>query len=234
MTCETYYIFYLSISHQCPFQMVPCCYAEGIVLTNFFCQNCGQAIQLDTGFLESQTLQDSASPSFRKPQSKQLPQSANRRSSLNSRLQKASSGEHHPQDSFIILPTATYAPPDSSDTGSLSHRLQVANRLFELISGTSTIDHPMCQECANDLLDKLEKRLIDLKSEKKAYETYLEQAENTKVPSKEADIVIEELEASKAESDQQLKQFEANQQQLDTELDHIKSELRKLDLEELK
>lgn len=74
------------------------------------------------------------------------------------------------QDSFILLSRAAPDPsppaPSEEHRGNLSHRLKVTNRLFDLISGVSKLDHPMCNECAEVMVQKLDGRLIELRQEK--------------------------------------------------------------------
>ncbi|KAL2918710.1 Vacuolar protein sorting-associated protein atg6 [Polyrhizophydium stewartii] len=57
--------------------------------------------------------------------------------------------------------------------GNLSHRLKVASKLFDMISGASTTDHPLCIECADELVMKLEKHLGEARSERDSYAGFL-------------------------------------------------------------
>ena len=65
------------------------------------------------------------------------------------------------------------------ERNSLSHRLKVANKLFELASGMSFVEHPLCQDCSDDLMIRLEKRLGSLKKERDAYLAYLNELESS-------------------------------------------------------
>lgn len=89
------------------------------------------------------------------------------------------------QESYILLsPIKSLPAPQSPDErGNLSHRLKVANRLFDVISGTSEIDHPMCQDCSEEMLIKLEKRLVELRNEKDVYAGYLDKIKEMDVES---------------------------------------------------
>lgn len=89
------------------------------------------------------------------------------------------------QESFVMLSKSQVSPllvgphRDSGSgcseeqKGSLSHRLKIAGKLFELMSGVSDVDHPLCQDCADELMVKLEKRLYEVRKEKEAYDIYL-------------------------------------------------------------
>ncbi|KAJ3328789.1 hypothetical protein HDU76_009286 [Blyttiomyces sp. JEL0837] len=57
--------------------------------------------------------------------------------------------------------------------GSLSYRLKVASRLFDLMSGVSHLDHPLCQDCSDELVFKLEKKLSEIRKERDAYNGFL-------------------------------------------------------------
>jgi protein-arginine kinase activator protein McsA len=102
------------------------------VYASFFCQNCGQAIQLHQSLLSSTS--------------------------------------------------------DQSDfRGHLSQRLSVADKLFRLVTKESKIEQPICDECAQELLDLLESKLLDLQKERDSYRKYsaeipdqLASIENTK------------------------------------------------------
>jgi hypothetical protein len=90
---------------------------------SFFCQNCGQAIQLDP--------------------------------------------------SLLTLGTEPTGKVDYR--GHLSQRLSVADKLFKVVTKESKIEQPMCDECAQELLEILEHTLQDLQKESDSYTKYLQQ-----------------------------------------------------------
>lgn len=100
--------------------------------------------------------------------------------------------------------TATGANNGSSSThddtsnrnNSLSHRLRVANRLFNIISSKSSIDHPMCQECTDLLLESLEKELEDVSRERDAYIEFFAKIKENRVDDdmrKELEHAVEQV-----------------------------------------
>ncbi|CAG8725660.1 13853_t:CDS:2, partial [Cetraspora pellucida] len=94
-----------------------------------------------------------------------------------------------PSESYVMLSRSQVAQPlnnqvspehgtidtnsDDRQRASLSYRLKVANRLFDLMSSRSEIDHPMCQECTDMLLDSLSKQLSDASRERDCYIDFL-------------------------------------------------------------
>ena len=67
--------------------------------------------------------------------------------------------------------------------GNLSHRLKVSSKLFDLVSGVSDVDHPLCHECADEMIVKLEKSVTSAKQERDTYTEYfksLKDEESTK------------------------------------------------------
>ena len=117
---------------------------------------------------------------------------------------------------------------------SIADGLETTNRMFEILSARSDIDHPICVECTELLVEGLQKRLGVATRERDAYVDYLRRA-NTDVPSADevkaaqaslkaahqAEVAaianLEKLESEKAELDLQLAALEAESRQLDQE-----------------
>eukprot|EP01137_Pigoraptor_chileana_P015987 Opistho-2@72434 len=62
---------------------------------------------------------------------------------------------------------------------SITYRIKVANRLFDLMSGISEADHPLCTECADLLLAELEQQIADVMDDREYYKKYLEKVSLT-------------------------------------------------------
>ncbi|KAI8911718.1 autophagy protein Apg6-domain-containing protein, partial [Gorgonomyces haynaldii] len=177
-----------------------------VFLANFFCQNCGQAIKLDPSLMEDQTLE-----------------------TISNVIQREHTPRDFAQDSFILLKSPKQQ--DSQENpGNLSQRLNVANRLFDIISEKSTIDHPMCLDCADDLLLKMDRRIGDLKRERETYQTYLEQ--HQKIPDGISKEEIDQLEERKAQTLKILIEMREEQEQINKELEEAEAQLKALDQEE--
>lgn len=81
------------------------------------------------------------------------------------------------QDSFVFLSKSqiTSSLPDDLHRGSLSGRLKAAQKLFDLLNGTSMVDHPMCNECADDLMARMSRRLNEHRRQNEAYERFMKE-----------------------------------------------------------
>ncbi|KAF5002171.1 hypothetical protein FGRMN_547 [Fusarium graminum] len=111
------------------------------------------------------------------------------------------------------------------------------NRLFEILSARSDIDHPICVECTEMLVEGLQKKLEVASRERDAYVKHLKETKANK-PS-EQDIKAQEEALRKAELDraaamEELKKLELDKTSLDEELVALEEESRQLDKEEEK
>uniref|UniRef100_A0AAX7V323 Beclin-1 n=1 Tax=Astatotilapia calliptera TaxID=8154 RepID=A0AAX7V323_ASTCA len=136
---------------------------------SFVCQRCSQPLKLDTSFnvLDRVTIQELIAPIVSVTPSKQ---------SDNSGVETA------PEETFVENKqdgvSRKYIPParmmstesansftligDASDGGTmenLSRRLKVTSDLFDIMSGQTDVDHPLCEECTDTLLDHLDTQL---------------------------------------------------------------------------
>ena len=107
--------------------------------------------------------------------------------------------------------------------------------MFEILSARSDIDHPICVECTELLVDGLQKRLSVATRERDAYIDYLRRA-NTDVPSAEevkaADAALKAAKKAEATAVTNLEKFEAEKVDLDVQLAALEVEARQLDQEE--
>ena len=111
------------------------------------------------------------------------------------------------------------------------------NRLFEILSARSDIDHPICVECSDMLVEGLQKKLDAASKERDAYVTHLKEV-RAEQPSEE-DIKAQEAALKKAEQDRadalnELKKLEAEKKALDDEIMGLEGESQQLDKEEEK
>lgn len=118
---------------------------------------------------------------------------------------------------------------------SLADGLETTNRMFEILSARSDIDHPICIECTELLVDGLQKRLGVATRERDAYVDFLRRA-NTDVPSAEevkaAEAALAAAKKAEAAAIANLEQLEAEKAELDAQLAALEAEARQLDLEE--
>ncbi|KAF2869347.1 autophagy protein Apg6-domain-containing protein [Massariosphaeria phaeospora] len=115
---------------------------------------------------------------------------------------------------------------------SMADGLETTNRMFEILSARSDIDHPICVECTELLVDGLQKRLGVATRERDAYVDYLRRA-NTDVPSNEeikaAETSLKALKKSEVAAIATLEKLEAEKSELDTQLAALEVEARELD-----
>ena len=74
--------------------------------------------------------------------------------------------------------------------GLMSSGMETTNRLFEILSSRSDIDHPICTECTELLVSSLQQRLSSATRERDAYVDYLRRA-NSDVPSTDKIKMVE-------------------------------------------
>ncbi|KAF1840616.1 APG6-domain-containing protein [Cucurbitaria berberidis CBS 394.84] len=141
------------------------------------------------------------------------------------------------------LPSANETTRRASITGSsgtaggasMADGLETTNRMFEILSARSDIDHPICVECTELLIDGLQKRLGVATRERDAYVDYLRRA-NTDVPSTEevkaADAALKAAKKAEATAISNLEKLEAEKAELDAQLTTLEAEARQLVQEE--
>lgn len=108
-------------------------------------------------------------------------------------------------------------------------------RLFEVISARSDIDHPICIECAELLVEGLQKRLVTTTKERDAYIGFMKEV-SSNIPTEEeveaAETSLEkQLQAEKA-AFEELLQLEAEKATIDAEIVELETQSRELDQEE--
>lgn len=97
--------------------------------------------------------------------------------------------------SFMSSPSAAAIEEANwTRNNSLSHRLKVANRLFDIMSSKSNVDHPLCQECTDMLLEALEKQLEDVSRERDCYIEFMKKVKDNKLSDEEEQELKKQLE----------------------------------------
>lgn len=143
--------------------------------------------------------------------------------------------------SFVILhekPTRPQTPTFSG--GPLSHRLKVLQKLTDLAVGNTTIKmlgldtvHPLCQECADLLLDALARRQAELTRERERYAEFLGRVQSA-LPIQEErarlENELEKLERNKQICREQLDTVELHVSEVEQQLITVQQE--ELELEE--
>ncbi|KAM8837666.1 beclin-1 isoform 1-T3 [Spinachia spinachia] len=209
---------------------------------SFVCQRCCQPLKLDTSFnvLDRVTIQELIAPLVTVITSKQADRNV---------------GEPAPEETFVENKqdgvSRKYIPParimstesansftligEASDGGTmenLSRRLKVTSDLFDIMSGQTDVDHPLCEECTDTLLDHLDTQLNITENECQNYKQCLELLSHLQVEGEETllaelrqlneeeEALVQELETveeQRAAVSQDMHQSRVHSQQLDTE-----------------
>ncbi|KAI1649981.1 APG6-domain-containing protein [Daldinia loculata] len=172
-------------------------------------------------------------------------------------------GDGQPRDSsamsFVLLTESQVAPPrltppvesqtprqqrrTSMSSGQRNdgrkpaqpHEAERVNKLFEILSARSDIDHPVCVECTEMLVDGLQKKLESTARERDAYAAFLKQVQ-ADVPSEEeiaeSEKAVEIARKEEQESFKQLLALEKEKAALDLEIAALEGESQALDAEE--
>ncbi|KAI1109408.1 autophagy protein Apg6-domain-containing protein [Nemania sp. NC0429] len=115
------------------------------------------------------------------------------------------------------------------------HEAERINRLFEILSARSDIDHPVCVECTEMLVDGLQKRLESSVRERDAYASFLKQVQ-ADIPSEEevaeSKRLLAQARAEEEESMNELLKLEREKAALDEEVIALEEESKKLDADE--
>lgn len=119
----------------------------------------------------------------------------------------------------------------------MSQDMERVSRLFEILTARSDIDHPICVECTEMLVDGLQKRLEAATRERDAYVGFLKQV-NAEVPTeeevKEANELLAKVRADEVAAIEELKKIEAETAAVNEENAQLEEEARALDIEEEK
>jgi beclin 1 len=123
----------------------------------------------------------------------------------------------------------------AEENKAMSHEMERVSRLFEILSARSDIDHPICVECTELLVDGLQKRLEAATRERDAYVGFLKQVQ-VEVPTEEeieeSRNNLENARQEEAAAIEELIKLEKEKAQIDDEIADLEEEASALDLEE--
>lgn len=121
-----------------------------------------------------------------------------------------------------------------SSLGNLGHKPKVKAVLFDIMTGQSTVDHPLCEECTDTLLNQLDDQLKITEEECRDYRNFLEKLDVNEDVEDDA-ALDDELQKLKAEEEtlrKQLAQVEKEQIHVQAEIQKEKDTTKKLEEEE--
>ncbi|KAF2674566.1 APG6-domain-containing protein [Microthyrium microscopicum] len=117
----------------------------------------------------------------------------------------------------------------------LSNKIETADRVFEILSARSDIDHPICIECTDLLVEGLQKRLNSTNKERDAYVEFLRQA-NAEIPSeeevREAEKKLDEAHKREKAASAELAALEAEKAVIEREILSLDADLKTQDTRE--
>ena len=130
---------------------------------------------------------------------------------------------------------ATYDDEDAVPDTSKAYEMERMNKLFEILSARSDIDHPVCVECTDMLVEELQRKLEGATKERDSYISFLKELQTNR-PSDE-DLKVQEKALAKAKEEEseamaELLRLEKEKEAADEEILALEEEARQLDLEE--
>ncbi|XP_034113763.1 beclin-1-like protein [Drosophila sulfurigaster albostrigata] len=119
---------------------------------------------------------------------------------------------------------------DGRDNKKLSAAFKLKAELFDCLSSNSEIDHPLCEECADSMLEIMNRELSIAEDEWQVYKTYLNELEQQQEgPNVEAlDKELEELKLSEQKLLEELATLKKQEQGLNEEIEQEEIEKQKL------
>jgi len=214
---------------------------SGTTCVHFMCQRCNLPLKLDSSFGE-----------LSREMFKELTEPLNAATDIEESIQLIRKEEVTCEEDENF--SRTYVPSggfeESSDftlvddpgTGSmdaLSIRAKVTGQLFDLMSGYSDIDHPLCEECTDHLLDNLDHQLKIVEDENKEYREFLDKLgpdpgapEKSELSEAELDEELRQLEAEELQLQQQLEEAEKGQRRLQEAVEAEREKQQQLEIDE--
>jgi len=116
-----------------------------------------------------------------------------------------------------------------------TYEMERMNKLFQILSARSDIDHPVCVECTDILIDELQRRLETATKERDAYISYLKQLqadEPTDDDLRTQEEALKTVESEEADAMALLLRLEKEKEAADEEILALEEEAAQLDFEE--
>ncbi|XP_067007749.1 beclin-1-like protein [Anabrus simplex] len=157
---------------------------------SFVCQRCLQPLKLDPSFnsLGEHTLAELSLPIHAAPEVDLESQAGSLDHYIPPfRLTESGNGAN----GFMLV-------GDEGETSSLSHHMRVQAGLFDILSGNTEVDHPLCEECTDTLLNLLDQQLTLTEEEWKEYSEFLKRLEQED-EEQGLEVLEKELDELKAE-----------------------------------
>ncbi|XP_067869499.1 beclin-1 isoform X1 [Heterodontus francisci] len=211
---------------------------------SFVCQRCSQPLKLDTSFnvLDKVTIQELTAPLVTvtpvKPEEGRVENGSLSEETCTENKPDGVSRKYIPPARMLSTESANSFTliGEASDGGTmenLSRRLKVTSDLFDIMSGQTDVDHPLCEECTDTLLDQLDQQLNVTENECQNYKNCLEILEQMNEEDEEQ--LLEELKALNSKEDdliQELENVEVKRKKVADDLTEVRAETDRLNQEE--
>jgi len=182
---------------------------------SFLCQRCQQPLRLDStldpGSLDEHTLAELALPISPAPEVDLASQAA----SLDRLVLPTKLCESGGMNNWFTL------VGESGQAAALSHRIKVTSQLFDMLSDNSSVDHPLCEECTDTLLQSLEQQLELAEQDSQLYQEFL----NTLSKETEEGSTVGQLEGELAAAQREEEELVRELEQLKVENSGVEEEL---------
>ncbi|XP_037072612.1 beclin-1-like protein [Pollicipes pollicipes] len=125
--------------------------------------------------------------------------------------------------------------PGVMPAGHLSHKVKMAAKLFDMLSTSTEVDHPMCEECADLVTEGLELELAGVRQESALYRDFVQQLRREPPIDADVDALDTELEQLAGEEQQlleELRTLKLEESQLQEQLQQEEQEKERLEQEE--
>jgi len=124
---------------------------------------------------------------------------------------------------------------ESGQASAMSHRLKVTSQLFDMLSDNSSVDHPLCEECTDTLLQSLEQQLELAEQDSQQYQEYLNKLNSETEDTSEVGELEKELKKLQVEEGELMKELEdlkAENASIDADLEKETLAKEQLELQE--
>lgn len=120
-----------------------------------------------------------------------------------------------------------------------SKDLNVQIQLFDILSDQSDIDHPLCEECADFVIEQMDKQLMILEQDCNEYNEFKNKIEQTQstISDEEIDslkVKLKDLYKTQSNLIKEIKTLNKQNEELNRELQRSENDLRQAELEEEK
>ena len=141
-----------------------------------------------------------------------------------------------PTKSRLTPTSAVKTTAKTSENAAItSADLEQTMRLFEILSARSDVDHPICMECTELLLERLQKRQAGVTRERDTYVHFLKQAQEN-IPTDEEKAKtktdLEDAQRRERQALEELEALEAEKARMEDEIAALDAEAEDLDEEE--